>query len=211
MSENDSSETLFPAEFRAVEIKPVHIGLRLLAFLFDYALAMAIFLLLLTRVLLPITHPGFLDAFNEFVESRSELDPNRSFEEIMHEQLVFQETHEQAFSDSMFLYIVIIWLYFSLSDIFMRGSTLGKKIFKLQVIYLKTLKTPGGATILLRNCLKTLSITIIFPVLLIINLLYPMFNRRRQAGHDALAKTIVIREDDARLLAQSVSSDSIPT
>jgi uncharacterized RDD family membrane protein YckC len=192
-----------------LELKPVGIGIRVLAFSFDYAMAMAVFMLLLTRLLLPIAHPGFLDAFNVFVESRSEMDPNRPFEEMMQEQLVFQETHEQAFSDSMFLYIVVIWLYFSLSDLFMRGSTLGKKIFKLQVICLKTLTPPGGTTILLRNCLKTLSITIIFPILLIINLIYPIFNRRRQAGHDAIAKTIVIHAQNAQQLNPTPSSDQI--
>lgn len=196
------AESTDPAGSRpqeALELYPCALSVRLFAFFLDYILVIAIFYLLTTTILYPLFHPDFAQALRVFWEQQQNLPPETGFREMLQQQLDFQIGHEQAIADTQFIFIVIVWIYFALSEILMQGSTLGKMVFKLQAVDIKTLKPPIGKTILIRNCLKTISITIVFPFLLFINLIVPFFNRYRLTGHDILSKTMVTYDNNRKI------------
>lgn len=182
-----------PLRQNMLEVYPAGLGVRAIAFILDCVMIGAITYLILTTILFPIFHPGFLEAFRTFIEQQQSA-PNMSFFEMMDAQLKFEMQHQQAFLESQYLFVMIVWIYFAMSEILMQGSTLGKKVFRLQTIDLNTLKNPSGKTILIRNCLKTISMTIL-PPLLLINFIIPLFNRFRLAGHDLLSKTMITYQD----------------
>ncbi|OIO59332.1 MAG: hypothetical protein COZ46_02710 [Verrucomicrobia bacterium CG_4_10_14_3_um_filter_43_23] len=97
--------------------------------------------------------------------------------------------------------IMMFWFYFALSELLMKGGSLGKKIFSLRVISLKTMNPPSFFDTFLRSGLKTMALLTLFPVLLASYAIY-LFTRERRAGHDYLARTVVIEDtpsDDADL------------
>lgn len=190
-TESESTDQIRSLPKEAHELYPCALSVRLFAFFLDYVLVIAIFYLLTTTILYPLFHPNFAQELRGFWELQQNLPPETGFREMLQQQLDFQIGHERAIADTQFIFIVIVWIYFALSEILMQGSTLGKKVFKLQAIDIKTLKPPMGKTILIRNCLKTISITIVFPFLLLINLIVPFFNRYKLTGHDILSKTMV--------------------
>ena len=194
-----------PIRENMLRVYPANLGLRAIAFILDCVMIGAIFYLVTTTILYPFFHPGFTTELRQFLDEQQHLPADTGFRQLMEMQLEFQMEHQRAIADTQFLYVVVIWVYFAMSEILMRGSTLGKKIFKLQTIDLKTLKRPTGKTILIRNCLKTISMTILFPVLMV-NFIIPFFHKFRLAGHDLLAKTMTTYEDALSLSAQNDDS-----
>jgi uncharacterized RDD family membrane protein YckC len=183
-----------PVRDNRLLVYPAALPARMIAFFLDYIMIFAIFYLISTAIIYPYFHPGFTEELRTFWEQQQNLPPDTGFREMARMQLDFQMEHEKAIADTQFIFIIIVWIYFALSEVMMQGSTLGKKVFKLQTIDLKTLKKPNGKTILIRNCFKTISVTIVFPLLLI-NFIIPFFNRSRLAGHDLLSKTMVTYEN----------------
>jgi uncharacterized RDD family membrane protein YckC len=165
---------------------------RIFAFFLDSVLIGALFYLFATTILFPRFHPDFPGAWNRFAQEQSEVR-DQSFRKSMEAQYAFQLQHERVFADTQFLMVVLMWLYFALSELILGGSTLGKKVFKLQAVDVKTLKNPLGRTILIRNFVKVVSLTVLSPLLLV-NFIIPFFNRSRLTGHDMLAGTMVTYE-----------------
>ena len=194
-----------PIRENMLQVYPANLGFRAVAFILDCVMVGAVFYLVTTTILYPFFHPGFTSALREFMEEQQHLPADTGFREMMETQLEFQLEHQNAIAETQFLYIVVLWVYFAMSEILMRGSTLGKKIFKLQTIDLKTLKRPTGKVILIRNCLKTISMTILFPLLLV-NFIIPFFNRFRLAGHDLITKTMTTYEH--KLPPSALNDDS---
>lgn len=173
---------------------PASLPARYGAFFLDYLLLVAAFYLITTQFIYPVFHPEFSRALQEFWEHQQTLTENTGFREMLQIQMEFHLEHERAIADTQFVFIVMTWIYFAMSELLMQGSTLGKKVFKLQTIDLRTMLPATGKSLLVRNCLKTISVTIIFPILLIINLIIPFFSRFRLTGHDVIAKTMVTYE-----------------
>ncbi|MEQ9825656.1 MAG: RDD family protein [Puniceicoccaceae bacterium] len=188
----DPVESMWGADATVTPLYPARFGVRMVAFCMDYILILAATVMLSTQLLYPLFHPGFLEASREFLQEQQERESPPGFVEQMQEYLEFQYQHESASNDTAFLAAVITWLYFALSELLLAGTTLGKKIFKLSLIDLKTLSRPDAKTIILRNCLKTLSV--IMPLLFIVNLVMVFTNRLRMAGHDRISKTLVTYE-----------------
>lgn len=189
---SDSEQADFESEMHVEPLYPAAMGVRIVAFLMDYILILAATVMVSTQILYPMFHPGFLEASREFLQSQQNEEIAPGFFEQMQGYMEFQYKHEAAANDTAFLAAMMTWLYFALSELFLRGSTLGKKIFKLSLIDLKTLNRPDGKTIILRNCLKTLSV--IMPLLFVVNLAFVFSNRLRMAGHDRISKTLVTYE-----------------
>lgn len=167
---------------------PAFFGVRIVAFCMDYILIIAATFMISTQILYPYFHPGFIEASQAFIEEQQTAE-DIGFQEQMQQYVEFQMAHEQVANDTGFIAAVLTWIYFAMSELLLGGTTLGKKIFKLSLIDLKTLNRPEGKTILLRNCLKSLSV-IVTP-LFIVNLVFVIFNRLRLAGHDMACKTMV--------------------
>lgn len=172
-------------------LTPAPFWVRMIAFLMDYILIVAATLMISWQILYPFFHPGFMEASRKFIEEQ-QVATGVSFQQQMQQYIEFQMQHEDAANDTAFLLAIITWVYFSMSELFLTGTTLGKKIFKLTLIDLKTLNQPDPKTILLRNCLKSLSV--IVPFLFIVNIMFLVFNRMKLAGHDLVSKTMVVYE-----------------
>jgi hypothetical protein len=169
------------------EPKAPPLVLRIIAFAMDYSLVIAATFMFCSLVLYPHFHPGFQEASSQFITQLQAQETG--LKEQVRQYVEFQMQHERAANDVAFAHAILVWLYFALSELFLSGSTLGKKFFKLSLIDLKTLSRPTSKTIIVRNCLKTLSV--IMPLLSVINFVPACFGRRRLAGHDRLSGTMV--------------------
>jgi uncharacterized RDD family membrane protein YckC len=157
------------------------------------SLAFVLAYFVIFSLVFPISHPEFLQEMREFSVAQASSPENLPFQELLRSHLEFQMEHETAIADAQFLFMVVVWLYFALSELLMQGSTLSKKTFKLKVVDAKTLKNASPQAILMRNFLKVISFTLLVP-LLMISLFISFFNRERRAGHDWAAGTRVIRD-----------------
>ncbi len=85
--------------------------------------------------------------------------------------------------------------YWFLGERFFAGSSLGKRMFSIASLSLHDKQPPRTGICFLRAFLKTISV---LHLLLIINFLLPLFNRRRMAGHDYVCRTMVVRRSTTR-------------
>lgn len=86
-------------------------------------------------------------------------------------------------------------LYFVLTEQFMRGQTLGKKIFGLRTVTAGTEEPPRFLQTLSRAFWKAISVVpvgIILTLLAIVNAHVIVFARRHRGWHDKLARTEVV-------------------
>lgn len=174
---------------------PVGFTLRLVAFLFDYVLITVFLFTILTTWILPDFYPGFITDLETLANEQARLSQaNASTKEILILHGNFMQRHSSALDTINTFYLFTFWIYFSFSEYFLTGTTLGKKMFKLRVVDADTLSEPSPRATFIRNCLKSMAACILFP-LLAVSFLLCIFNRRRQTGHDWVARTIVIRDN----------------
>ncbi|MDD4348323.1 MAG: RDD family protein [Opitutales bacterium] len=176
---------------------PVGFTLRLVAFLFDYVLITVFLFTILTTWILPDFYPGFIMDLETLANEQARLSQAKaSTKEILILHGNFMQRHSSALDTINTFYLFTFWIYFSFSEYFLTGTTLGKKMFKLRVVDADTLSEPSPRATFIRNCLKSMAACILFP-LLAVSFLLCIFNRRRQTGHDWVARTIVIRDNPA--------------
>ena len=176
---------------------PVGFTLRLVAFLFDYVLITVFLFTILTTWILPDFYPGFIMDLETLANEQARLSQAKaSTKEILILHGNFMQRHSSAMDTINTFYLFTFWIYFSFSEYFLTGTTLGKKMFKLRVVDADTLSEPSPRATFIRNCLKSMAACILFP-LLAVSFLLCIFNRRRQTGHDWVARTIVIRDNPA--------------
>lgn len=176
---------------------PVGFTLRLVAFLFDYVLITVFLFTILTTWILPDFYPGFITDLETLANEQARLSQaHASTKEILILHGNFMQRHSSALDTINTFYLFTFWIYFSFSEYFLTGTTLGKKMFKLRVVDADTLSEPSPRATFIRNCLKSMAACILFP-LLAVSFLLCIFNRRRQTGHDWVARTIVIRDNPA--------------
>lgn len=119
---------------------------------------------------------------------------------ILHEQTAQQEqvliTAEVRDLDSQkisSLIIIIYWAYFTISEYLMKGSSPGKRIFKLRVT------EPTGSCplpfwrTLFRSLIKTISLTQFAFALVFVSIVMMLVSKKRIALHDWVAKSLVIK------------------
>lgn len=110
--------------------------------------------------------------------------------------------------------VATLWLYFALSEYFLAGSTLGKKVFSLRTLQCIYYQPPRLLECMLRNGIKTmslLSLTLLlfalagnlqallfaFPAL---DYCVAFYHPRRQTLHDLAVRTCVVEPPNERLL-----------
>ncbi len=189
---------------------------RTLAFLADSIVAMLASALAL-KLLLPVLCPRGISTVVDYTRRISAayetalndaISGNIASAEAVNELLVqaSQDATVISFSETIFtVTFVVCMLYFTLSEQFMHGRTLGKKIFSLRTVIAGTTLPPRLFQTLSRALWKTISIVpsgIILPILAIVNAHVVVFAKRHRGWHDKLARTEVI---DARELNSSFS------
>lgn len=174
-------------------------GHRSLAFLLDCVLVGVLTLFLLDRILLPMYYPeehaelkaNYIAYQEAFEEAREKKEPNPPYKDY------FRESEEYVAVSQFGLYIVMLlfFAYFFVCELFMRGATLGKKMFRIQTIILGVNQPPGGLQALLRAAMKTLMLIGLAP-LSWIGFIMAFFTPHKRSAHDILTRTLVVRESE---------------
>jgi uncharacterized RDD family membrane protein YckC len=166
-------------------LEPAPILIRILAFGLDFLLLSAVTTLLFGKWLLPMYYSSeWTNFINQMIDYMNNSDM-KSFGALSDEKLRPMLVFIQAVS-------LILWgAYFTLSDIFMLGSSLGKRVFSLQVIQADVNELPSAYTSVLRGLFKSIFILAYIPILLA-DALFMFFNPEKRAGHDWLCRTRVV-------------------
>lgn len=156
---------------------------RIVAFILDLLLVMAITLAVIGFFIIP-RYPSAVTEFRRLTTESSEI--RKDLMKKMTPQL------EEMLEVGHMTILLIFWIYFSASEIFMKGGSLGKAIFSIRVVNEKTLDPPGIFDSIIRSGIKSFSLLAWTPVLTV-NYLIFFFTKKGQAGHDFLSRTIVIQ------------------
>ena len=89
--------------------------------------------------------------------------------------------------NSAFLYIISIKILYHTFFVWQYGATMGKMLFKMQVIDEKTFLKPDFSHSFLRAVVRIVSESLFY-----LGFLWGVFTKTRQTWHDKLAKTLVI-------------------
>lgn len=163
---------------------------RTLAFGLDFFLMFNLSLVLLLVYLLPQAYPGKMAELQHTV--RQALDAKHSLNDMV--SALSQDQLEMIYYCQN-INLLVYWLYFMLSDAFLEGSSLGKRVFRLKIVKLKTYEELNFWDICLRGALKAMSLVWFFPFLMV-NYALAFLNKPRLAGHDYLARSVVIENDE---------------
>jgi len=169
-------------------IEPAPKLLRIVAFLLDILLISAFTFTLLFVFVIPQKYAAPMHDFQKILTRYTQKE-HVSQEEILKD--ITEEMVEMINFIQIFV-IICFWGYFTLTEYFTGGSSLGKKVFFLRVINTSSLDPPTFFDTLLRSGLKTLSL---FVPILMINYLFIFGTRNSQASHDLLCRTLVIQDN----------------
>lgn len=169
---------------KPLELAPVRV--RFVAFCMDMLLAFLLIMLLLTQWLLPTY---FAPETQELYELFSHYQIMDSASSLSQEQISEGLKEVVIFIQAAFF--MGVWFYFALSEILMDGGSLGKKIFNLNVIDLKTGDIPRKRVLWLRSFVKTVLLGVLSPIMWT-SFLVTLFTKRKQGVHDMIFKTTVV-------------------
>lgn len=167
-------------------------SLRALALMLDGILMTAVASIIIWKLVLPQTHPG---AFGELTQWSQQL--MTWLENRGPDAAAMPEPSKPllaALAVANELQLLIFWLYFAIGEAFFAGSSLGKRICRIRTVSTVTLDSPPVFAGIIRGGLKTVTLFWFFPVAFAATFLALFFNKRRQLGHDLLARTAVVDE-----------------
>ncbi len=206
------SRVTFKRSSRRTKTLPVEMApysLRMMAFLLDLTLILAIAFFCLNAFILPETFPGVQETLQkqylEYINACKLAIAQGQDWPLPKEDPALQEPMNFIAGFIFFSF----WVYTILSELFLKGSSLGKRVFKLQVVGMYSFEPLGFFETFLRAAFKGLSLFAYGPWLWV-DYLIPVFNKKRQSFHDIFSRSLVIVEP--RLLAEkempSVNEDS---
>lgn len=159
---------------------------RIIAFILDFVLISTFTIMFLTTFVIPLKYPGTISELRQLAHQPE--NSQKQLLEKMSPQL------KEMIQGSQTIIIMILWLYFTLNEVLLRGASLGKKVFSIYVVNTTTLAPPSLFDSILRSGLKTFSLLAWFPIFTI-NFFLIFITKKAQAGHDFLTRTIVIQGD----------------
>lgn len=162
---------------------------RTIAFGLDFFLVFNLSLVLLLVYLLPQKYPGKMAELHQAV--RNVLDAKQSLHDMV--STLSKDQLEMIYYCQN-INLLVYWLYFMLSDAFLAGSSLGKRVFRLKAVQFKSYEDLSFWDICLRGAVKALALIWFFPFLMV-NYAWAFFNKPHLAGHDYLARSVVIEND----------------
>ncbi len=185
------------AQFQAPPVLPALAGplparllRRGLALVLDTLLAGLAAAVILTSFVYPQNYPNYGAIVN---------DQWRAIMAQVHQVMTTGQYTELTLSDeyldlagtTITTIFLVLLVYFAASEIFARGSTLGKKVFGLRAARWGSAEPPLVLESVSRSIFKALSLVVLWPLLLAVNVAPLLFRASRRAGHDYLARTIV--------------------
>lgn len=172
---------------------------RILGFLLDLLLITMITIFICSKFLLPDQFPEELKMLTQYIESVKQADAAGTSRPAVLEVSAGVENMMRYIIN---ITIVMYWAYFTLNGMFLRGASLGKRVFKLTVVDSQTYMPASFFQNLSRSGLKSASLLYAFPIAFFINYLVTFFNANRMAGHDYLCRTRVVEESTELLKYQ---------
>ncbi len=161
---------------------------RSIAFFLDFFLVFNLSMVLLLVYLLPQKYPGKMAELRQSVQSALEAKQNlNTIAQTLNSEQLDMAYYCQNIN------LLVYWMYFMLSDVFLNGSSLGKRVFRLKVLRYRTYEDLNFWDMCMRSAVKALALVWFFPFLLV-NYIIAFFGKSRQAGHDYLARSIVVEE-----------------
>ncbi len=121
----------------------------------------------------------------------------------------FSEDMQQFLETYGLLSFFLCFAYFSLSEIFLRGGTLGKLMFNITTAHSILGYPPPLGSILWRNAIKTLAIFSSSGIFLFFDILPFVLFPKRRMGHDWLSGTYAVTNKEAVTLLRK--EDEKPT
>lgn len=179
------------------------IWVRALSFLLDYCLLSVISALIITQFLLPMNPELSWDGLIAWSEQYLSQIQSKGTENLPVPNQTIQETLLFITESVTFLFLI----YFFICDYFLKGSSIGKRIFNIRTLsLLKPEKIPLSSA-LMRSAAKTLILFYFFPIILSVAILTKFFHKSKQWGHDLISQTKVIDEFKvAELLKNQITS-----
>ena len=181
---------------RPPEYPPANLLLRSIAYLLDMAL-----LLIAIRGILGLFFPAGMEEFVRFsIDFQESVGSQGKPDLAALNQAMMQlagESHEFArFIVAIGpLSFLVLLFYFTLTETFLGGATLGKKTFNLRTAYRDSPRIPPLGQLFIRSTIKsvtTISMASPFLFLLSINFLLAFIHRDRKCLHDYLTRTSVV-------------------
>lgn len=163
---------------------------RAFAFILDLVLIFTFVVMILSTFITPKKYTVPMRELQQIINEYGEMEDASAKKNLLgHTSPELQEMLQfwQGFT------VFSLWIYFSFSEILMRGASIGKRVFSIKAISATTFKNPSTFDSLLRSGLKTLTLLAFFPILLV-NYFIAFFTKRNQAGHDILCRTLVIED-----------------
>jgi len=171
---------------RLLIVEPAPLKQRIFAFAMDVSLLMVCAFFLLDTLLLPSEFPYELQEMRQLIQGLS-----------LHEQMEIKDSLSPEVLKmtyfSLNVFTLVFWAYFFFSELFMQGTSLGKKAFSLEILNTRTGTRPSVFEMSLRAITKALAFAFYFPLLFGINYLPALFNKSRRTGHDFICRTIVVQ------------------
>lgn len=159
---------------------------RVFAFFLDFVLVTLIAMLIVFQFWLPGNYPEAWSTFMERVESLQS-----SGESLRGMELSGEEQDMFIYGELMTL--LVFWLYFLAGEVFLKGSSIGKKVFGLRAVSIYRYSYLNFWESMVRAFTKTVSLLVLFPFLQVSYLL-AFFTRKRQAGHDFICRSCVVED-----------------
>lgn len=176
-----------------IPIAPMH--WRILAFLLDGILVTLFAALLLTRVLLPEYHPvgysQFYTLMSEHMEATMQAQAAGEAAPKLPDLAEQGDAINAMLNYGVEIFALCALVYFVFCERFMAGGSVGKTMLRLRVISLNTGMPPTIWESFLRGLVKVCPIVV---PLFFVSYLLPFANRMRRAGHDWLARTLVVSD-----------------
>lgn len=162
--------------------------IRTYAFLLDFILITAVWMLALSNFLLPHYHPETFEALQAWLQAVAD------FSQTDHQAPLPEMSLElkSGLNFVLEMQILFFWCYYAANETFFSGVSLGKKIFSIRSIHTVTLEAPTVISGITRASLKTLAVTFLFPLFFCISAACIFCNKRKQTGHDLISQTAVI-------------------
>ena len=177
-------------------------GMRMCSFLLDVILIIAVVATLLVFSYSDAEMYSYIDYYERtMVEStKAGFDPSK----LEGYELFYQITNFVIGNTLLYF-----WLYFTLSECFMNGSSLGKKAFSLRVIKRYSNHRPSVLDSALRSGIKSLTFLALLTLpqpqlfaLLSIDYLVAFFRIDNRTIHDILSRTWVVVPTNGKLLEE---------
>jgi uncharacterized RDD family membrane protein YckC len=190
-------------------LEPAPYGARFLAFLMDFILVFVGAAFLLNVFIFPEYFPGVQEQIMEQLMQYGKLVQEAQSQGLPIPKFDFDRTIQEAMGTAFFWIFIVYVFYHSLLEQFCNGASLGKKMFRLQVVSLISAEPLGFFESFVRASVKAVALMTFVPFFWVSYTLV-FFNPRRQAGHDLLMRSVVVLElDPPAALASKKNDDDL--